>query len=130
MGSSDGGAMRKIPSPEAIARARAKSAEATRNLGKVEYNLQLRFEKRCQIDIIEIYAGESANFRAYVFFDTDEHLEDNKRSGICQEIIDAAYEELERAGRGPRDQIEVVAEFESTENVRRNYGGSYQARMG
>lgn len=121
--------MRKIPSAEEFARAHAKMAERMRNLGKVEYNLRLRFEKRSQIDIIEIFPGDSPNFRVFVFFDSDQHLEDNKRSGICQEIIDATYEELEHAERGTRDQIEVVFEFDSTENVKKNYKGGYQARM-
>lgn len=121
--------MRKIPSADAIARARAKSAEEMRNVGKVSANVFLRFEKQCPICIVEIYPGESPNFRVFVFFKTNEDVEAAKRDGTCQQIIDFTYEEFERFGRGKRDEIDVIFEFDSEENVIKHYQGSYQARM-
>jgi hypothetical protein len=64
-----------------------------------------------------------------VFLKEEKDVEDCKSSGLTQSIIDFAYAEIERVGRGKRAQVTIAFEFDSDENVRANFEGSYLYRL-
>lgn len=68
-------------------------------------------------------------FRVYVFFETDIDARICIEGGVDKEIEGAVYNALEVVGRGSREEVEVVFEFDSYENVKRNYDGEYFLRM-
>ena len=120
--------MTNIPSDEDFARANKLDDEEWRGLDAVNARVEKAFKHRCPLHYFYLMP-QRQNFRAYVFFNQDKNIEECKSSGIAQEIIDFVYEELERAGRGKRDEIEVAFEFDSDENVTANFEGDYFLRL-
>jgi hypothetical protein len=125
----EGGQMNKVPSDEDFARANRVMQERFRNLSIVEENIVQRFERRCPLAKFVLLPHDERSFEAYVFFETDKDIDACKRSGVTQEIIEAVYEELERAGRGTRPGITVRFGWDSHENVVINYDGDYLLRL-
>jgi hypothetical protein len=52
-----------------------------------------------------------------------------EKSGLASKIKEAVYEEMEKVGRGPREAIRIDFEFDSHENVVRDYEGDYFLRL-
>ncbi len=121
--------MTDIPSEEEFARAKRLMRSRFRGLDKVSELVKQRFKKIYPLHSFYIMPQRDVSFRAYVFFDRDEDIEACKSSGIVKEIIDAVYCELEYAERGKREEITVAFEFDSNENVARNYEGNYFLRL-
>jgi hypothetical protein len=121
--------MSNIPSDEDFARAKRKMAERDRNLTQVSANLKRRFMSICPLHNIYVLWQRDVDFRIYVFFKTDKDIEICKGNGIVGQIEDCAYDELERAGRGKRGAITVAFEYDSDENVDRNFDGDYLYRL-
>lgn len=96
---------------------------------KVERDIAKHFGNRCSFEGMEIVPHGDTRFAVFVFFKTNNDLESYKRAGILQEIIEFVYVEFASAGLGGREELTVVFEFDSDENVKENYGGSYQLRM-
>ncbi len=48
---------------------------------------------------------------------------------MALKISKAVFSELEEFGRGGRNKIHVEFEFDSYENVERNYDGDYYSRL-
>ena len=67
----------------------------------------------------------SGKFSVYFFFWRTEHLMAAKNGGVFKKIMDAFYAEMDRMGRGRREDLEVHFEWDSDENVLKKYG-SYQ----
>jgi len=72
---------------------------------------------------------EDNTFLAAIFFQTVADLTDATRRGYPQQMIDFIYAELERYGRGAREDIQVHFEFDSDQNVQRVFGGDYRDRL-
>lgn len=83
----------------------------------------------CPLHNVYILWQRDVDFRAYVFFKMDHDIQECKINGITTAIEDAVYEELARYGRGKRADIVVAFEFDSDENVDRNFDGDYLYRL-
>ncbi len=121
--------MTKIPSEADFARAKRLAEERSRNLSLVSARVKQSFKDRCPLHNVYILPQRDVDFRAYVFFRTDRDLKECEAEGITQEIRDAIYSELERVGRGRRNEITVAFEFDSDENVEANFEGDYFLRL-
>ena len=100
-----------------------------RHLDDVSESVRREFKGKCPLYNVYILPQRDVTFRSYVFFNTSRDIEYCKSNGIVQQIIDFTYSELERVGRGSRDQIVVAFEFDSDENVIANFEGDYFLRL-
>ena len=103
--------------------------EKARNLDAVRDNVLKRFRKLHPLYDFFILDQRDVDFRAYVFARRDEDLQCMRRRGVDQDIIAFVYEELERAGRGGRNEIDVAFEFDSDDRVKADFGGNYFLRL-
>lgn len=78
---------------------------------------------------IQLLPDSQADFRAYVFFETGEQVTTSEKDGSRDAIEDAVYVAIGNAGKGKRPDISIVFEYDSEENVKENYQGSYYLRM-
>ena len=118
-----------IPSEEDFARAKALMAERNAGFDEVSENIKERFGRDKIHRVFMFYSPETDTFYARIFFLKDDQIEEAKKSGLAAQIEDAVYKALEDVGRGDRDTIEVVFEFDSHENVEKNYDGDYYDRL-
>ena len=116
--------MSSIPSDEDFARADRLDAERSRNLDKVSENVKRHYREICPLHDVYLFP-ERGNFRACIFFEKDRDLESCVHDGITQEIEDFVYAELERAGRGRKEEIRVAFEFDSDERIDAEFEGDY-----
>jgi hypothetical protein len=122
--------MGNIPSDEELARAKRLAKERFRNLDQVRESVLRRFRGRCPLhDFVVLPQGEDVEFRAYVFFKEDKDIETCRANGMTNDLAEAVYEELELAGRGSKEAVAVVFEFDSDENVSRVFRGNYYNRL-
>jgi hypothetical protein len=119
----------KIPSDEDFARADKWMAERDRHLTQVCENVKQRFMSKCPLHNVYVLWQRDVDFRAYIFFKTDADVTLCKDNGTTTLLEDAVYEELERFGRGKRGDIVVAFEYDSDENVDKNYDGDYLLRL-
>ena len=125
----EGSAMNRVPSEEDFAHAKRKMAERDRNLDLVCSNVRRRFVDSTQFHNIYILWQRDVDFRAYVFFKRDKDIEACRASGFVSKIEDCVLEELEKAGRGNVGEKLVAFEYDSDENVDRNFHGDYLLRL-
>lgn len=118
-----------IPSDEDFARASAVLKHRSRGLSEVSEKILARFKTGGEIHEFFILDGSEHSFGAYVFYPTDADIVKAAESGLESRIKDAVFEELENVGRGNRNTVEVEFEFDSHENVERNYEGDYYNRL-
>jgi hypothetical protein len=59
----------------------------------------------------------------------EERMRGLDQAGLATRIVDFVYAALERHGKGQRDDIELVFEFDSHEDIRRSFGGDYLLRL-
>jgi hypothetical protein len=118
-----------IPSEEEFARAKAAMRNKDRGLSDVRERVLRRFHDRGVHEFFILYSTPTNTFGAYVFYASDREIAKGGESGLSAEIRDAVYEELTAVGRGERDTLDVVFEFDSHENVERNYEGDYFNRL-
>lgn len=121
--------MTKIPSDEAFARAKRQMAEDSRGLDAVCRAVNARFEDERWFHRVYVLPQRDVEFRAYVFFKSDAELQDPEAKVWRARIENAVREELERNGRGERDKVSVGFEYDSDENVDRNFDGDYLYRL-
>ena len=119
---------RNIPSEEELARASAALRRRARGLSEVRARLLARFKER---GLAEAFVMDRAEhkFHVFVFYESNDQIRAAVRSGLSAEITKTVYKELEAVGRGDRDQNEVAFEFDSHENVEKNYEGDYYLRL-
>ena len=79
-----------------------------------------------QIHFIPINAE---HLEIYVFFNRDEDLAVSEKSGVTQTIKNYFNEELEQVSRGANSGVTLRFEFDSHENVLKNFQGSYFLRL-
>ena len=120
---------RLIPSEEELANAKKRMRERSRNLEVVRNSIFKKFSSLCNLDNIYVIAEGDFQFRILVFFTTNVDLEESNAKGVCHSIQDFAYGEIERVGRGKPDEVMIEFEFDSDENVKKNFEGSYWFRL-
>lgn len=121
--------MTNIPNDDEFERASRLMEERSRNLDEIRDLLKQHFSKLCPLCDFYILPQRDVNFRAYVFFEKDSDIEKCKIEGIIQEIENFVFNELERFGRGSREEIAIDFELDSNENVKANFEGNYFLRM-
>lgn len=120
---------RNIPSEEDFARADAWDDERWRGIGEACSNVLARFQKSGKLHELFIFPrSERHPFAACVFYRWERQINEAESSGLADEIRSAVFEELEKV-RGDEGAINVDFEFDSHENVERNYGGNYDKRL-
>ena len=65
----------------------------------------------------------------YVFYKKDNDIQVCRDNGVSQKVEDFVYVELEKHGRGKKENIKASFEFDSDENVAANYEGDYFLRL-
>ena len=65
----------------------------------------------------------------FIFFEKEDDIEQCKEKGVVRQIEDFIFSELERLGRGKREDITVAFEWDSNENVEANFNGDYFQRL-
>ena len=120
--------MTSIPTEADFKRAKRRMRERFRGVDEVSQSVVSAFETRVPLHYFYLMPQRN-DFRAYVFYNTDEEVRRFEALGLNQEIRDFVYTELERVGRGARDQIHVEFEFDSYENVEAKYEGDYFLRL-
>ncbi len=118
-----------IPSDEDFARADKLDREDWENIDAVNEAVVKHFKDKCPLHYFIIIPQRDNEFWAAIFFETDKNVGECEESGIIDEIKGFVYSELERQGRGKGDHINVIFEFDSDENVKRNFEGDYFLRL-
>lgn len=119
----------KIPSEEEFARAKAAMREDDRGLDDACDNVLERFNIEGLHEIIIIYSANTNSFGSYVFYRWNREIKKAEKSGLSDQIKKAVFEELEKVGRGNKDNLNIVFEFDSHENVEKNFDGNYYERL-
>jgi hypothetical protein len=122
-------AMTGIPSDEDFARAKRLARERASGLDSVCERVIERFGESAPLHRVYILPQRDVDYRAYIFFREDKDVETCTRTGVAKEIQDFTCAELARVARGGRDEISVAFEFDSDENVARNFEGDYLLRL-
>jgi hypothetical protein len=127
----EGNKMSNIPSDEDFDRAKNYMRKIDRNIKQINKNVLQYFKKICPIHYHNFFliAEDDIQFRAYIFYKKDKEIQEYENKGISQAIRDFIYNELERQGRGNREEIKVSFEFDSDENVKKSYDGDYFLRL-
>lgn len=118
-----------IPSKEDFARAKAAIRKSDRGLSEVRERILSRFNNKGVHEIFLFYSPKTDTFGTYVFYSTERQIEEAAKTGLSDEVKNTVLEELEKVGRGCRGTIKVEFEFDSHENVERNYEGDYYKRL-
>lgn len=118
-----------IPSDDDFARASRFMEEQAKGLDQVSEAVTMRFKKTSPLQAFHILDQRDVDFRAYIFFEKESDIVECQNSGIIQAIIDCVYAELERVGRGGKEDVKVAFEIDSNENVTENYEGDYFLRL-
>jgi hypothetical protein len=118
-----------IPSEEDFSRADKLMEERYHNLEGVEQRFMESFRKRVPLHSVFIFVKDKHHYNAYVFFDKDSDLAKYRKQSIVEEMEECLYMELERVGRGMRDDVTIAVEYDSHEGVVRDYGGDYRDRL-
>lgn len=120
---------KNIPSKEDFARAKAAMRKNDQGLADVRAQILSEFAARGVRELFVLFSPASNCFGVYVFFHLSTQIEEAERSGLAEQIKAAVLDALERVGRGHRSSLNVSFEFDSHENVERDYGGNYYERL-
>lgn len=121
--------MTNIPSDEEFERASQLMEMRSRGLDEVRESVKRYFAVQCPLNEVFILPQRDVDFRSYVFFEKNDDIENGKRNRVVQSIEDFVYQELERVGRGKREKLSVVFEWDFYENVVANFEGDYFLRL-
>lgn len=119
----------RMPSKKDFERADAADAFRNRGLREVHDQTLNRFKNDKLYEIFLFYSPAIDTFGVYVFYEFERHIKEAEESGLASRIQDAVIEELEKVGRGKRGELKVNFEFDSNENVEKNYEGDYYLRL-
>ena len=127
----EGGKMNKIPSDEEFANAKRRMRELDRNMNQISENTRRYFAEICPDHSHNAFvlAEAEGKFRVYLFYKRNAHIQSCGDSGVPQKMADFVLTQLEKCGRGRREDIKVTFEFDSDENVAANYEGDYFLRL-
>jgi hypothetical protein len=118
-----------IPSKEDFLRAKAAREKDYHGLSQVREKVLTRFRRKGVHEFMLLYSRKTDTFGAYIFYERESQIGEAVETGLAAEIERVVYEELENAGRGSRESIIANFEFDSHENVLRNYEGDYYSRL-
>lgn len=116
-------------------------AERMRGLAEVRRRVKARFgkkyalfnlfsfERKCPLFDFFIIYQRDVDFRSFVFFKTRSDVDLCIADGTVDAIKKFVLEELERVGRGRKDELLVDFEIDSDENVIENFEGDYYLRL-
>lgn len=120
---------RNIPSQEDFKRASAVLKKRSRGLSEVRDRVLNEFNDRDVIHNLFIFDLAEHSFAVRVFFRWDHQIIELRESEFAEQLKDFTLDQLEIVGRGRRDDIHVAFEFDSYENVEKNYEGDYLLRL-
>ncbi len=115
------------------ARAKKAVADDNRHLEEITLQFKAKFYSSPRLD--QFFLGGVTNhqgrlqFGASIFFRTEADIAENEADGTSQAMREFIYEKLEEFGRGKRQELDVQFDFDSFENVQKNFEGSYFLRM-
>ena len=118
-----------IPSKEDFLRAKAAMRKDDHGLSEVRERILAQLKSKGLHEFMVLYSRKTDAFGAYVFYEMDNQISEATESGLAEEIKSLVFDELERVGRGSKEGIKVNFEFDSHENVIRNYEGDYYNRL-
>lgn len=121
--------MKSIPTANEFARAKLLMRLRNHNLDVVERNALSQLRHKYPIHNIFLFYSGARSFHVYVFFEKDIDLQSFKKSTTIEMIANVLYGEIERAGRGGRNDVSITFEYDSHERVLRDYDGDYYSRM-
>lgn len=119
----------KIPTEEDFARASASLEKGSRGLNQIRESILCNYSREYKLHEFFIYDSTETSFRAYVFFEKEKDLKMAKKNREIEKIKLVIFKELERVERGGREEVDVVFEFDSHENVESKFEGNYFNRL-
>lgn len=119
----------KIPTKEEFARASAALENGSRGLSQIRESILCNYARKYNLQEFFILDSTETSFRAYVFFKKERDVRNAKSKGLTDVIKSLVYKELEDANRGVRGQIDLYFEFDSHENIEKNFDGDYFDRL-
>ncbi len=121
--------MKNIPTEAEFARASAALEKRSRGLDQVRDNILCNHWLEFKFHEFFILDASESSFRAYVFFEREKSKNRALKSGLKETIENCIYNELENAGRGASETISVTFEYDSHENIEKNFEGNYYNRL-
>lgn len=119
----------KIPTEEEFKQASAEMKTSARGLSEVREVVISRIQRKHNVHDVFVIDGRNETFRALVFFETEADKRAAQAQNVTSYIRSMILEELERVGRDTANGRSVIFEFDSHENVERNYQGDYFLRL-
>ena len=86
-------------------------------LDKLNESVNQHFKKRCGFDSFYLYLQEERKFIASVLFKKNRDIQASKKSGAIQELCEFVFTELEQAGYGKKEEVEIQFALESHERL-------------
>ena len=119
---------KNIPSEEEFVKASEALSKRSRGLSVIRGEILKKFQDK---NIYEFFIFDISeySFKAYVFFRWNKQLKELSKTNLSVEIENFIYRQLEDSGRGKKKDLQLKIEFDSHENVERNYGGDYFSRL-
>ncbi|MBY0568833.1 MAG: hypothetical protein K2P70_16065 [Hyphomonadaceae bacterium] len=115
------------------ARAMKAVADDNRHLEEIALQFKAKFYSSPRLDQFFLRGVTNhegrLQFGAGIFFRTDADIGESEADGTSQAMRDFIYEKLEEFGRGKRHELDVQFDFDSFENVQKNFEGSYFLRL-
>ena len=119
----------KIPSDEEFARVKKLTRARWENIESISNVVTEYVSKLCPLHYFTLMPQGDNEFFACVFYKKDKDIAICEQSGVTDKIKDFIYKELEMHGKGKKNEIKVIFEFDSDESVERDFGGDYFLRL-
>jgi hypothetical protein len=103
--------------------------ERDRGLSEVGAKVLELFRREGLHEAFLFFSPASETFFAKLFYRLNAQVSEARESGLSDRIKQSLLVELERVGRGSRDALKVNFEFDSHENVERQFEGDYYLRL-
>ena len=100
-----------------------------RGLSEVRVRILERFKAFGVHEFLVFYSSAKELFVAHIFYCVEIQIKESESSGLSKRIKQEIVEELAKVGRGSPENINIVFDFDSHENVEKNYEGDYYLRL-
>ena len=117
-----------IPSEEEFTRASEILRERSYGLSELRDEVLTKFRDEF-IHEFFIFDVSDCSFKAYVFFQLEQQRKELIGTKFTFELEAYIYRQLEKFGRGKRENLQLEIEIDSHENVELKYGGDYFSRL-
>lgn len=121
--------MNRVPSEEDFLKARALMRERDRGLSEVRSKILERFSGDGLHEAFFFFSRNSNAFIGRMFFRWSRQLEKIEDERYVENIRSAVVEELHKVGRGVPEEMRVLLDFDSHENVESKFGGDYSKAL-